>query len=50
MAWFSLRPWKTEGHCIKKNEYRPKLIDKYLSKKIMNMPSETKPSKTKENI
>ena len=36
------------------NEYPPKLInksvDKYLSKKIMNKPRETDPSKTKENI
>ena len=37
-----------------KKEYNPQLIDKsvnkYLSKKIVNMPSETEPSKTKENI
>ena len=38
----------------KKSEYPPKLIDnlvnKYLSKNIMNKPSETEVSKTKENI
>ena len=39
---------------LQKNEYPPKLTDKsvnkYLSKKIMNKPSETVPSKIKENI
>ena len=39
---------------LQKNEYPPKLIDKsvnkYLNNKIMNKPSETEPSKTKENI
>ena len=39
---------------LQKNKYPPKLIDKsvnkYLNKKIMNKPSETEPSKTKENI
>ena len=39
---------------LQKNEYPAKLIDKsvnrYLNKKIMNKPSETEPSKTKENI
>ena len=39
---------------LQKKEYPPKLIDKsvnkYLSKKIMNKPSETVPSKIKENI
>ena len=39
---------------LQKNEYPPKLIDKsvnrYLNKKIMNKPSETETSKTKENI
>ena len=48
------RPWKTERHSEKKNEYQTKLIDKsvnkYLNKKIMNKPSEAEPSKTKENI
>ena len=35
-------------------DYNPQLIDnsvnKYLSKKIVNMPSKTEPNKTKENI
>ena len=39
---------------LQKNEYPPKLIDKsvyrYLSKKIINKPSETDPIKTNENI
>ena len=39
---------------LQKHEYRPTLIDKlvnrYLNKKIMNKPSETEPSKTKEDI
>ena len=39
---------------LQKIEYPPKLIDKsvnkYLNNKIMNKPSETEPSKTKENI
>ena len=37
---------------LRNNEYVPKLIDKsvkkYLSKKIINIPGETKPSKTKK--
>ena len=39
---------------LPKNEYPPNLIDKsvnkYLNNKVMNKPSETKQSKTKENI
>ena len=39
---------------LQKNEYPPKLIDKsayrYLSKKIINKPSETDPVKTNDNI
>ena len=39
---------------LQKNEYPPKSIDKsvnrYLNKMIMNKPSETEPSKTKENM
>ena len=39
---------------LRKNKYLPKLIDKsvyrYLSKKIINKPSETDPVKTNENI
>ena len=39
---------------LQKNEYPPKLIDKsvyrYLSKKIINKPSETDPIETNENI
>ena len=39
---------------LQKNKYPPKLMDKsvnkYLSKNILNKPSETDPSKTKENI
>ena len=39
---------------LQKNEYPPKLIhrsiNKYVSKKIINKPSETDASKTKENI
>ena len=39
---------------LQKDEYPPKLIhkstNKYLSKKIMNKPSETGPGKTKENL
>ena len=38
---------------LQKNEYPPKLTDrsvnKYLSTKTINMPSETEPSKRKEN-
>lgn len=53
MGWFPIRPWKIEGD-FTKNEYPPNLIDKsvneYLSKKIINKPSETEPGKTKENI
>ena len=39
---------------LQKNEYPPKLIDisvyRYLSKKIINKPSETDPVKTNDNI
>ena len=53
MGWFPLRPWKPGGHFTKKPKYTPKLIDdsvnKYLNNQIMNKPSETELSKTKEN-
>ena len=53
MGWFPLRPWKSECH-FTKIKYLPELIDEsvkeYLSKKVINMPNETKPSNTKENI
>ena len=53
MGWFPLRPWKTEGHFYKKNEYPPnwtdKSVNRHLNKKIMNKPGETEPSKTKVN-
>ena len=39
---------------LQKDEYPPRLIgnsvNRYLNKKIMNKPSETEPSKTKETI
>ena len=52
MGWFSLRPWKLKVN-LQKNEYPPKLIEKlikYLRRKTRNMPSETGPSESKENI
>ena len=52
MGWFSLRPWKPDGHFTKKPKHPSKLIDdsvnKYLNNQIMNKPSETELSKTKE--
>ena len=56
MRWFTLRPCKTKVilQKKKKKQYQPKLIDisvdKYLSRKIMNVLNETKPSKTKEKL
>ena len=52
MGWLSLRLWKLRVN-LQKTEYPPKLIDKlikYLNKKTRNTPSETGPSKSKENI